>query len=246
MNTTNKKRCNKIQQQTNLDDLYELSRLVSNQLYFLATEIKNLSILNLPKETGCHISKFNDAATDLRNHIDNLCAELVDKNEKSTEKPDNYNNDHLKQLNRSCTEIENLIEKEVDHITSYMHNKMNEYSDPMIDFDIEASVAFVLREDDPEYLKSSDNYLSSRHIDISMLKHDDLRDWRTTFTPEALSTEPLSKLLYDLTNYNLGPHARKISYADCKRIGSIQVSITVQQQYNFDVTTCDWNSSWGD
>jgi len=148
----------------------------------------------------------------------------------------------LQHLNKIMNVIGGFILQSSEVIGSSMEAKLADDSDPLCDFEIEAKIDYRLREDDPDYDKNGDNYLSSRY---EPLKRDGgspkiLGDWRYGQTPEPFRSEPLSWLLHSLIEHNGGPNAPRISPRDCLRIGTVFLDIQVWWQYAFDVDSGKW------
>ena len=148
----------------------------------------------------------------------------------------------LQQLNRAMNTFSQFMHQTADSIRPAMKEKLSNAADPMVDFEIEARIDYVLRNDDSEWKDDNDNYLSSRQQCLTDDREDGKlsEDLRYPSTPEAFQSEPLSRLLYDLTNYSFGPESPKLSLRDCLQIGQVFMDIQVWWQYAFDVDSGKW------
>ena len=148
----------------------------------------------------------------------------------------------LIELNRSLSEIFCFVHERANIVRPEMLAKLADPEDPMVDFEIEARIDYVLREDDSAWSDEVDNYLSTRTESLTH-KQDLVQvdgDWSDSATPDFLQKEPLSQLLHELTDHSIGFDGPRVSMEDCLRLGSVFVDIHVQGQYEFDLSEGKW------
>lgn len=152
----------------------------------------------------------------------------------------------LQELSRSMNEISRFMHETGDAIEPVMKAKVDDTADPMVDYEIDAKIDYVLRESDPEFDDDHDNILSSRvdHLfgKSGLSRTED--DWRSTVTPVPFRKEPLSWLLHDLIEHDYGLDSPRLSARDCLRIGSIFLDIQVWWQFHYDVDSGKWVKTW--
>ena len=138
-------------------------------------------------------------------------------------------------LNRYLKDVMLQIKSVSADIKTQMEAKLADANDSMYDYEIEARLDYVLREDDSDYDEYDDNYLATR---TEYLKGSSIRDDEVPaeiFYHHKLMAESFSWLLYDLyTNFD-GGESSKLTLRDCLRIGKVFVDIQVTQQYDFNV-----------
>jgi hypothetical protein len=120
-------------------------------------------------------------------------------------------------------------------------------NDPLDDYEIDATLYFTLREDDPAFDEDDDNFLSQRLIS---LKH--LDRWGTQLADGLDHREPcrcfpgmLNEiahcwLFHDLYDHNYGLERPALRLHDCLRVGSIWVDVAVRHQATLDIKTGEW------
>jgi len=103
----------------------------------------------------------------------------------------------------------------------------------------EARIAYVLREDDPDFDEDEDNYLTER---TELLKYRyDYGERADRLSgeiaePGSLWSEPHCWLFHNLYDRGYGIESQRLSFRDCLRIGRIFIDVQVWQQYDFDIS----------
>jgi hypothetical protein len=141
-------------------------------------------------------------------------------------------------LNRQLKELTHHLKAVAHEVIPQLEAKLAAPYDPMYGYEIDAHIAYQLREDDPAYDDQDDNYLSVRHeplkrrlwMEIEINAGDDRPN-----TPALLNREPHCWLFHDLYDHSYGPEAPCLPYDECLRIGRIVVDVQVRQHYIFDV-----------
>jgi len=150
-------------------------------------------------------------------------------------------------LNRRLKDVASHLLSVAGDVTPRLEAKVADPDDPMYDYEIEARIAYQLREDDPDYDEEDDNYLSTR---TEYLKHSsrlEEEDFGEPGLPAALLAEPHCWLFHDLYDHSYGPELPQLSFQDCLRVGRIFVDVQVWQQYVFDAQgepPCDIKRRW--
>jgi hypothetical protein len=140
-------------------------------------------------------------------------------------------------LNRQLMDVTQHIRSVADDVRPRLQAKLADPDDPMVDFEIDARIDYVLREDDPDYAEEDDNYLSTRTESVKELP---VLDWECppgSDVPLGLKAEPHGWLFHDLYSVGYGRESPRLSFKDCLRIGTILIDVQVSQQYRFDVAT---------
>jgi len=146
-------------------------------------------------------------------------------------------------LNRRLAELEKHLQREAACIIQTLVAKANDPSDRMADFEIEANLSYVLRENDPEYEEDRDNILTKRKIRITrpgnFSNNMDWCDFPTGMLPE-LRNDPHCWLFHDLYDHSHDLADRRLNLHDSARVGEIWVDICIQQQYFLDIDSGEW------
>lgn len=156
-----------------------------------------------------------------------------------------YNIDEKKQLeylNHVMNIISDFMHQTADQVRPDMEEKRVDSHDPMFDFEIEVTIEYALCNDDPEYKEDDDNYLSTRTESLSRCRtEEELNyDFRCGMTPEPFHNEPISWLLYSLTESSYGAAGPRVQLKDCLRIGEVHLDVQVWYQYIFDINAGKW------
>jgi ParB family chromosome partitioning protein len=138
-------------------------------------------------------------------------------------------------LNRQLAELTRFLKTTADDVTPRLKAKVADPNDPMFDYEIDAHIAYVLREDDPEYVEDDDNYLTTQTEYLKGKPVSEIDDWAESHIQAGLRAEPHCWLFHDLYDHGGGRESPKVSLRDCLRIGKIWVDVQISQQYVFDV-----------
>jgi len=187
------------------------------------------------------MDRVADAVDDFEILVDGVIAETkTKKREPSDYTPDETQ--RLQQLNHSMNTFSRLMNETAGLIRPAMQAKLDDDTDPLWDFEIEAKIDYQLRDDDPEYDENSDNYISRRSESLAIAHENDkiTQDWRCGLTPEPFKAEPLSWLLHDLTEHGFGLESPAVRPRECLRIGTVFLDIQVWWQYAFDMDSGKW------
>ena len=144
--------------------------------------------------------------------------------------------DQLLALNRRLREEDAFLKSISDDVTPRLDAKLADPTDPMLDYEIEVHLDFVLREDDPDYEDDDDNFLTRRRESLKRQGISELADFTPPWGPAGLRAEPHCWRFHDLYDHEYGVESPRLSYRDCLRIGSIWIDVRVWQQYDFDLT----------
>lgn len=141
-------------------------------------------------------------------------------------------------LNHQLTILQEFLHQQELLLCSILETKVSNANDPMVDYEIEAQIAYVLRKDDPEYDEEDDNFLTHRTINLKRCNQFQPDDWRI-FVPglEKINSEPHSWLFHDLHDHCYGLSQPNISLEDCTRIGKVWIDVISRHQYSFNLDT---------
>lgn len=125
-----------------------------------------------------------------------------------------------------------------------MMARVTDPNDPLDDYEIEATLYFILREEDCDFDDDDDNFLTIRRIS---LKHSfemigDGQDHKCPIHqfPGELQTTRHCRLFFELYNHSYGVEQQELSLRDCLRIGQIWVDVAVQHQSTLNIDTGRW------
>lgn len=138
-------------------------------------------------------------------------------------------------LNRQLRDVGPFLMSVADDIRPRLESKLADPSDPMYDYEIEARIDFILREDDPEYDEADDNILTTRQETLKDPRWHLCNDCSEPIGPEGLRAEPHCWQFHDLYDHDHGEESPRLSFRDCLRIGKILIDVQVWQQYCVDV-----------
>lgn len=153
----------------------------------------------------------------------------------------------LMTLNRRLAELEQHLRDQALALDPRLRAKLADPTNRMYDYEIDAEIAYVLREDDEEAVEDDDNILTRRD---EMLKHmgetrilADGMDHRESGRPDMaqLDAEPHCWLFHDLYDHSYGFSKPSVPLRDCLRIGKIWVDVVIRQQYCLDIATGEWS-----
>jgi hypothetical protein len=157
----------------------------------------------------------------------------------------------LRKLNESLRSIGQFSVDVSHELLPVLNAKLEDQQDPMVDYEIDARLAFVLREDDSQYSEVDDNFLTERKFPLKggaplltdfTTDHCDMRHSSVPIWP----SEPHCYLYHDLYDHSYGLTSPRLPLSECSRLGRVYIDIIVQQQYMFDLATGTLVKNWGD
>jgi len=145
----------------------------------------------------------------------------------------------LVNLNMRLSEIEQQLKKETLAIITTMNKRLKDDADWINDFEIDCTVEFYLREDDPAYSDEDDNILAEftegvallRYADHSLLASEE--NWNATGITDL--DNPDQKEHHCWFYHQLYDHT-KISWDDMLMIGDIWVDINLMLQHHLKLS----------
>lgn len=150
--------------------------------------------------------------------------------------------DDLIRLNQRLSELEHYLRAFGDQESAKLEARIADPNDPLQDYEIEAEIAYVLREDDPAFDEDDENYLTTRKY-ISLKRSDrkqerladgqNHREIRASF-PERINALSQCWLFHDLYDHGYGLESPELSLWDCLRVGSLWVDISVRSDTTGD------------
>jgi hypothetical protein len=145
----------------------------------------------------------------------------------------------LVDLNNRLSEIEQRLKKEALEIINSVNKRIEDDADWINDYEIECTVEFYLREDDPAYSDDEDNILAEFTEGISILRYAARsllasdRNWNDTGITDM--DNPDRREHHCWFYHQLYDHA-KISWDDVLRIGDIWVDINLTLQHHLKLS----------
>lgn len=152
----------------------------------------------------------------------------------------------LVQLNERLGFLECYLDQCSQDISEQMRARLADPNDPLDDFEIDVTLHFMMREDDPGYEDDSDNFLTERRF--AMKGFDSVprlgRDWREEGHPfpGRLNRVAHCWLFHDLYDHSYGIDQRALSLHSCLRIDKIWVRVAVEHQATLDLESGDWEA----
>lgn len=119
-------------------------------------------------------------------------------------------------------------------------------NDPLDDYEIEATLYFILGEDDPDFDEDDDNILTQRQVSLKQLDRKfglgDGIDHRVPYRqfPGGLNEVRHCWLFYDLYENCYGLEQPSVTLWDCLRVDSIWVDVAVRHQSTLDIISGKW------
>ena len=138
-------------------------------------------------------------------------------------------------LNRRLRDIDPLLKSIAKDVEPRLEAKLADPNDPMYDYEIEARLDFILREDDPDYSEDDDNILTTRRESLRHQQSREHTDYAESICPENLRAEPHCWRFHDLYDHAYGEDAPSLSFRDCLRVGRVFIDVEVWQQYDFEL-----------
>lgn len=152
----------------------------------------------------------------------------------------------LLQLNQRLIDLESFLVNRAAKQSELLEPRVADAHDPIYDYEIEAQLDFILREDDPDYDPDDDCILTSRHFDIKRLDGErgigDTEDHREPIRLflRALGQNRHCYLFHDLYDHGYGVEQTALSLRDCARVGEIWVDIQSTEQVALSVEKGGW------
>ena len=198
------------------------------------------AISSLQKQIGnveSYISRLRRKLDALPDYFDST----QDKGEFTTEEID-----ELLRLNQRLSELELYLcdlstKKCID-----LAGRVSDINDPLDDYEIEATLYFTLREDDPAFDEDEDNFLAQRKISLKHLNRKwglgDGEDHRVTvcYFPGVLNEVSHCWLFHDLYDHSYCLQQPALNLQDCLRVGKIWVDVAVRHQSTLDIKSGKW------
>lgn len=227
---------------TDIRRLAHGTRLGDVWLRRMARDLRSES-RNLPAE----FADIHSAIACCESSIQNLFAKLEAAYEANEKLCDYWWNESLTEadiqqllaLNRLLRDVGPFLRSVADDIRPRLESKLADPSDPLYDYEIEAHIDFILREDDSEYDEADDNILTTRNECLKDPRGHTCDDCAEPIGPDGLRTEPHCWLFHDLYDHDYGEESPRLSFRDCLRIGKILIDVQVWQQYCVDVAAED-------
>lgn len=155
--------------------------------------------------------------------------------------------DQLLRLNRRLTDLETYLVAVGRQESARLDVRVADPDDPLTDYEIQATLDFILREDDPAFDEDDDNILTVRTIFLKYPERDegplgDAKDWREplAYYPGDLGKTPHCWLFHDLNGHSYGLEQPCLSLRDCLRVGNIWLDVAVIHQTNLDIPSGQW------
>lgn len=194
-------------------------------------------------QIGKQLSDLVALADQIERQMDELDRELYWKHPPQTK--NSLSDDEvagLLRLNRRLSDLERYLQNAAQDLTPRLEAKLADSNDGMADYEIEATLHFVLREDDPEFDDSEDNFLTVRKEDLKRIyRLADDKDHRD-LPMRQLKGERHCWLFHDLYDHSYGLRAPRVPLCECLRIGTAWVDIVIRQQYWLNIDTGKWIS----
>ena len=153
----------------------------------------------------------------------------------------------LMTLNRRLTELEQHLRDQALVLEPELRSKLADPTNHMWDYEIDAKIAYILRDDDQEAAEDNDNFLTHREETLKDIARTRMladggnhrESGRTDMA--QLGAEPHCWLFHDLYDHSYGFSMPSVPLRDCLRIGKIWVDVVIRQQYFLDIDTGEWS-----
>ena len=144
----------------------------------------------------------------------------------------------LVNLNKRLSETEKKLKKEALEIIDTLNKRANDDTDWIHDFDLECTLEFYMREDDPDYSRGKDHILAKFTIGICLMVDSDRylpgsdKNWNSVSIPDMDNPDQLE--YHGCLYHQLYDHTQ-ISWRDMLRIGSawVHINITLHHHLRF-------------
>lgn len=152
----------------------------------------------------------------------------------------------LRRLNKRLSGLERHLVEVAREIEPPLKGKTADPNDRMVDYEMEATLRFTLREDDAEYDDAEDNFLTIRKMDIKNVAQDECMDSDIDFCESRMKGmvsfegERHCYLFHDLYDHGYRLSSPRVSLRDCLRIGSVWTDVVIYRQYSLNIDTGEW------
>ncbi len=182
-----------------------------------------------------------------RRKFDNLFAQFESAFPRSNKDFTNDEISNLLRLNQRLGELELYLCNMAKTENEKLQARVTDPNNPVDDYEIDATLYFVLREDDPEFDDSDDNFLTQRDFSLKGLSRGcigDGQDYReiVPYFPAELNETAQCWLFHDLYDHSYGLQQPDLSLHDCLRVGSIWVDVAIRHQSTLNIKSGDWQS----
>jgi len=139
--------------------------------------------------------------------------------------------------------LQDFLTATTNTLSPVLADKVADPTDAMVDFELDAKLGYVLREDDSEYREDSDNYLTEREESIKRQKDVYQLDGyggSQLSDVDGMHSEAHCWLFHDLYDHSYGLTMPKVPLRDCLRLGKVWVDVVIRQQYLLNLDTGAW------
>ena len=150
----------------------------------------------------------------------------------------------LSTINSRLEDITDQIGQFATEIGASLDERLNHKDDCLYDYEIDAELSFVLREEDPGYCADSDNILKKLSLPMNNIDGP-VKNWEIFGHeyPDGYEFErmPHGRLFHALLkNYDFHSMQPPVGLLDILRIGSVWCDLVVRYQFNYDLTEDKW------
>jgi hypothetical protein len=195
------------------------------------------------------ICELTSCASRLRGQLRKFSYTFNEVNEHDNDEFTQEKIDKLVMLNQRLAKLQLYLCQVNKTESAKLDIRLDDPNDPFSDYEIEATIYFILGETDPAFDDSDDNFLTKREICLKHLEPEnslsdgfDYREIGRTF-PGELNTVPHCWLFHDLYDHSYGWEQPSLTLQDCLRIDSIWVDVSVRHQSTLDINSGQWRQS---
>lgn len=138
----------------------------------------------------------------------------------------------LDNFNQRLIKIGQFLAKETLEIDRQLTLRVADINDPMMDFEIDVELKYILHEDDPAYINDDDNILTMREFGGVFNLMESFDDWSDVIGNFGMKNH--CWLFHDLYDHEYGEGQVALPIEDILRIGEIWVEIKPRYQYSVD------------
>ena len=181
----------------------------------------------------------------LRHHIRTLEDILAAESTLDREDFTDEEIDRLSRLNQCLATLEYQLVALGESEGARLDARLTDPDDRLSDFQIDAKLRVILREDDPAFNCNEFNCLTQRTVSLKYLgwtRLGDGKDHRKAGEafPGRLAEVPHCWLFSWLRDSNQGFKGPALTLQDCLQAGAIRVDVAVRHIYAMDLGTGDW------